>query len=42
MADYDFENRTVDPAGPGKDDDYNLDLPNRHYGPTPAASPAGA
>ena len=27
MADYDFENTTFDPDGPGIDDDYSLDLP---------------
>ena len=28
MADYDFENPTFDPDGPGIDDDYSLDLPD--------------
>ena len=45
MADLDFENPTFDPDGPGIDDDYSFDpppLPRRHYGPTPAARPAGA
>ena len=27
MADFDFVNPTFDPDGPGKDDDYSLDLP---------------
>ena len=39
MTDYDFENPPVDP---GIDDDYSLDLHRRHYGPIPAARPAGA
>lgn len=28
MADYDFENPTFDPDGPGTDDDYSFDLPD--------------
>ena len=28
MADYDFENPTFDPDGPGSDDDYSLTSPS--------------
>ena len=28
MADFDFENPTFDPEGPGIDDDYSFDLPD--------------
>ena len=27
MADFDFENPSFDPDGPGIDDDYSMDLP---------------
>ena len=33
MADYDFENPTFDPDGPGIDDDYNFDLPDATVDP---------
>ena len=35
MADYDFENPTFDPDGPGIDDDYSLDLPDAIMHPLP-------
>ena len=35
MVDYDFENPTFDPEGPGMDDDYSLDLPDAIMGPLP-------
>ena len=35
MADYDFENPTFDPDGPGIDDDYSLDLPDAIMDPLP-------
>ena len=35
MADYDFENLTFDPDGPGIDDDYSLDLPDAIMDPLP-------
>ena len=35
MADYDFENPTFDPEGPGMDDDYSLDLPDAIMDPLP-------
>ena len=35
MADYDFENPTFDPEGPGIDDDYSLDLPDAIIDPLP-------
>ena len=35
MADYDFENATFDPDGPGIDDDYSLDLPDAIVDPLP-------
>ena len=35
MADYDFENPTFDPDGPGIDDDNSLDLPNAIMDPLP-------
>ena len=35
MAEYDFENPTFDPDGPGIDDDYSLDLPDAIMDPLP-------
>ena len=35
MADYDFENRTFDPDGPGIDDDFRLDLTDAIMDPLP-------
>ena len=35
MADYDFENPTFDPDGPGIDDDYSLDFPDAIMHPLP-------
>ena len=35
MADFDFENPTFDPNGPGIDDDYSLDLPDAIKDPLP-------
>ena len=35
MADYDFENPTFDPDGPGIDNDYSLDLPDSIMDPLP-------
>ena len=35
MDDYDFENPTFDPDGPGIDDDYSLDLPDAIMDPLP-------
>ena len=35
MADFDFENPTFDPDGPGIDDDYSLDLPDAIMDPLP-------
>ena len=35
MADYDFENPTFDPDGPGIDDSYSLGLPDAIMGPLP-------
>ena len=35
MADFDFENPTFDPDGPGIDDDYSLDLPDAIIDPLP-------
>ena len=35
MADFDFENPTFDPDGPGIDDDYSLDLPDGIMDPLP-------
>ena len=35
MADYDFENPTFYPNGPGIDDDYSLDFPDAIMGPLP-------
>ena len=35
MAEYDFENATFDPDGPGIDDDYSLDLPDAIMVPLP-------
>ena len=35
MADFDFENPTFDPDGPGIDDDYSLDLPDAIMDPFP-------
>ena len=35
MANYDFENPTFDPDGPGIDDDYSLDLPDAIMDPLP-------
>ena len=35
MADFDFENPTFDPDGPGIDDDYSLDLPESIMDPLP-------
>ena len=35
MADFDFENPTCNPDGPGIDDDYSLDLPNAIMDPLP-------
>ena len=35
MADFDFENPTFDPDGPGVDDDYSLDLPDAIMDPLP-------
>ena len=35
MADFDFENPTFDPDGPGIDDDYSLYLPDASMDPLP-------
>ena len=35
MADYDFENPTFDPDGPGVDEYYSLDLPDAIMDPLP-------
>ena len=35
MADFDFENPTFDPDGPGIDDDYSPDLPDAINDPLP-------
>ena len=35
MADFDFENPTFDPDGPGIDDDYSLDPPDAIMDPLP-------
>ena len=35
MADFDFENPTFDPDGPGIDDNYSLDLPDAIMDPLP-------
>ena len=35
MADFDFENPTFDPDGPGIDNDYSLDLPDAIMDPLP-------
>ena len=35
MADFNFENPTFDPDGPGIDDDYSLDLPDAIMNPLP-------
>ena len=35
MADFDFENPTFDPDGPGIDDDHSLDLPDAMMDPLP-------
>ena len=35
MADFEFENPTFDPDGPGIDDDYSLDLPDAIMDPLP-------
>ena len=35
MADFDFENPTFDPDGPGINDDYSLDLPDAFMDPLP-------
>ena len=35
MADFDFENPTFDPDGPGIYDDYSLDLPDTIMDPLP-------
>ena len=35
MADFNFENPTFDPDGPGIDDDYSLDLPDAIMDPLP-------
>ena len=35
MADYDFENPTFDPEGPGIDNDYGLDFPDAIMDPLP-------
>ena len=35
MADYNYENPTFDPDGPGIDDDYSLDLPDAIMDPLP-------
>ena len=35
MADYDFENPTLDPDVPGIDEDYSRDLPDAIMDPFP-------